>query len=186
MQAWIKQVHGGEYAEHAPIFKKMDGKQLVGLSKQDMKDLVGTADGIVLHNAIAAEDQAMAQPDESCASKTRTHDVSSVDCSSYWQGEPGTSIDVEKCGTSTLVPTTDQEEKNTKEISVSSVCSSAAGSLSNLPKDSVTSLFFEEQRLQPTSEGSDANSGNSNDNDNDGNDSDESDDSSGKVPTGLV
>jgi hypothetical protein len=52
VKKWLEKLHGGDYSEHVPKFAKMDGMRLMSLSRDDLKEIVGPADGIVMYKAI--------------------------------------------------------------------------------------------------------------------------------------
>jgi hypothetical protein len=51
---WVKEIHGGDYSEHVPKFLKMDGMRLLSLSRDDLKEIVGPVDGIVMYKCVCA------------------------------------------------------------------------------------------------------------------------------------
>ncbi len=52
VQTWFKTYEEGQFSDFASMFKRLKGKDMLGLSKEDLNNNLGFPHGIALYNAL--------------------------------------------------------------------------------------------------------------------------------------
>ena len=55
VQDWFKTYRNGKFLKYIELFAEAHGKDMLGFSKEDLKEIIGPAQGIALYNILHAQ-----------------------------------------------------------------------------------------------------------------------------------